>query len=260
MAGVGACCWIDFTRHRGVANGQAMVLAGIVVLTPAFVFLATSTVMAECVFSAGALTGRARRRARDPSTTGAAWGGGACGCCVSGGCLDPDRRAWRRSRRPSHTWCCTGDGGSWRSARSRRRPACCRGKSTLRPTRRQRPTVIAHGGTIAYSYRELLQMARPGDVRVAVTPGEVAVRAARNVAGIATRDVGAIIAPAAVPGRARKRAGSGLRRIPRAWQHGRGHRDDRDFNAIECGHSGRHCPIGRLVFLARLAASPPPLR
>ena len=51
MAGVGACCWIDFTRHRGVANGEAVLLAGIVVLTPAFVFLATSTVMAECVFS-----------------------------------------------------------------------------------------------------------------------------------------------------------------------------------------------------------------
>ncbi len=143
-----------------------MVLAGIVVLTPAFVFLATSTVMAECVFSAGALAGGARRRARDPSTTGAAWGGGACRCRVSGGCLDPDRGGGgdRRGHRIPGVAPAMAAAGDLRDHDGA--PACCRGSSTLRPTRRPPPTVIAHGGTIAYSYRDLLQMARPGDVRV----------------------------------------------------------------------------------------------
>ena len=51
MAGVGVACWIDFTRHRNVPADHALWLTLAVVLTPAFVFLATSTVMAECVFT-----------------------------------------------------------------------------------------------------------------------------------------------------------------------------------------------------------------
>ena len=78
MAGVGACCWIDFTRHRGVANGQAMLLAGIVVSTPAFVFLATSTVMAECVFSVALLLAVLAVERVIRATAGAASRGDAC--------------------------------------------------------------------------------------------------------------------------------------------------------------------------------------
>ena len=52
MVGVGVACWIDFTRHRERRRTrQALSLVAAIVLTPAFVFLATSTVMAECVFT-----------------------------------------------------------------------------------------------------------------------------------------------------------------------------------------------------------------
>ncbi|HWI18763.1 MAG TPA: hypothetical protein VNT81_13510 [Vicinamibacterales bacterium] len=51
MAGVGVACWWDFTRNRDVPGEQALWMAAAVALSPAFVFLATSTVMAECVFA-----------------------------------------------------------------------------------------------------------------------------------------------------------------------------------------------------------------
>jgi len=199
MAGVGACCWIDFTRHRGVANGQAMLLAAIVVLTPAFVFLATSTVMAECVFSVAlmlavlavervirgqpaqlrvaVLAGVALAAAVLIRTAGMAAIAAAVAYLVV-------HRRWRQLAICAITMA-----------------ACVLPWQIYAAANAPSPAdSFSHGGTIAYSYRELLQMARPGDVRVTVTPGEIAVRGVRNVAGIATRDVGAIIAPALVRG------------------------------------------------------------
>ena len=45
--------WIDLTRHRGVPATQATLLTTVTVLTPGLVFLATSTVMSDCVFALG---------------------------------------------------------------------------------------------------------------------------------------------------------------------------------------------------------------
>jgi hypothetical protein len=50
MAGVGVACFRDFTQ-RSLQAPLAAGLAIAVVSTPAFVFLATSTVMSECVFT-----------------------------------------------------------------------------------------------------------------------------------------------------------------------------------------------------------------
>lgn len=195
MAGVGVCCWIDFTRHRGVSNAQATLLAAIVVLTPAFVFLATSTVMAECVFTVVlmlAVLAVERVIRQEPTQLRAAMlagvslaavvlirSAGVAAIAAAIGFLVLHRR-WRQLAACAITAavCLL----PWQLYAAANAPSAT--------------DSFAHGGTIAYSYRELLQMARPGDIRVTVTPGEVAVRGVSNVVGIATRDVGAIIAPA----------------------------------------------------------------
>jgi hypothetical protein len=50
MLGAGAVCYYYFTRHRGVSHLYAAMIALVTVLNPAWVFLATSAVMSECVF------------------------------------------------------------------------------------------------------------------------------------------------------------------------------------------------------------------
>jgi hypothetical protein len=51
MLGVGVASYWYVTRQRGVARPIALLVSLAIVLTPAFVFLATSTVMSECVFT-----------------------------------------------------------------------------------------------------------------------------------------------------------------------------------------------------------------
>jgi hypothetical protein len=51
MFGVGLLSYRYFSRYRGVSASVAIWLAGAVVLTPGLVFLATSTLMTECVFT-----------------------------------------------------------------------------------------------------------------------------------------------------------------------------------------------------------------
>jgi hypothetical protein len=52
MAGVGILSFCHFRLQRGLPRISALVLCAATVLSPAFVFLATSTVMSECVFTA----------------------------------------------------------------------------------------------------------------------------------------------------------------------------------------------------------------
>ena len=194
MAGVGVCCWIDFTRHRGVPNAQATLLAGIVVLTPAFVFLATSTVMAECVFTVALMLAvlAVERVIRQESTQfrAAMLAGVSLAAVVlirsAGVAAIAAAIAYLLLHRRWHQLAVCAMTAAvcvlpWQLYAADNAPSAS--------------DSFAHGGTIAYSYRELLQMARPGDVRATVTPGEAVVRGVTNVAGIAARDVGAIIAP-----------------------------------------------------------------
>jgi hypothetical protein len=51
MMGVGAVCFQYLTAHRQMPWPQALMVSVATVLTPGFVFLATSSVMAECVFT-----------------------------------------------------------------------------------------------------------------------------------------------------------------------------------------------------------------
>ena len=76
MSGVAAAMYLHLVRHRSVPTLVATVVALIAALMPAFVFLATSTVMAEAVFTLGQLcvvlsVERAARAPAQDATRGA---------------------------------------------------------------------------------------------------------------------------------------------------------------------------------------------
>jgi hypothetical protein len=196
MLGAGLACWVDFTRHRGVPPLQALLLVTATVITPAFVFLATSTVMADCVFTfaqvlAVVLVERARR-AGDTATRPAIVAGVVAAAAVlfrtAGVAVVAAAIAYFVFAR------------RWRQAAAFAIVvAVCLAPWQLyarahAPTFEQR---LAHGGTIAFSYQQLMAMTRPGDTRSAgVSLGDTVQRIGRNVSGILTRDVGAVLVPA----------------------------------------------------------------
>jgi hypothetical protein len=199
MAGVGLACWIDLTRHRNVPGHHALWIAFAVVLTPSFVFLATSTVMAEGVFTLAQLvTVIAVERAvrRDRSDVPGPMAAGAMGAVTvlirtaglavlaAGIAHLLLQRRWRQAMVFAVT------------------AAAC-----LLPwelyARANAPTFeerLAHGGTFAYTYEQLLAMERPGAANTDVTGDEMAGRVGRNVTDILLRDVGAAIVPAVYRG------------------------------------------------------------
>ena len=62
------------------------------------------------------------------------------------------------------------------------------------PTSEER---LAHGGTISFSYEQLVAMERPGNTRSGpISIGDRITRAGRNIAGVLGRDTGAILVPA----------------------------------------------------------------
>ena len=196
MAGVGFACWVDFTRHRGVPPAPALLLVAAIVLTPALVFLATSTVMADCVFTfaqilAVVLVERARR-AGDSATRPAIVAGivGAAAMLVrtAGIAVVAAAIAYFLLAR------------QWRQAAVFAIVvAVCLAPWQLY-ARAHAPTIeerLAHGGTIAFSYQQLLAMARPGNTSAPrVSLGDTVQRMRRNVVGMVTRDVGAVLVPA----------------------------------------------------------------
>lgn len=194
MAGVGVVCWIDFTRNRGVTDEAALVLVAVVVLTPAFVFLATSTVMAECLFTLVQLLAvvLVERVTRQPPghTRAAVLAGIALAATLlirTAGIASLAAAvvflAWR---------------GRWRELTICALTVAACALPWQLYARAHAPSAdqrFAHGGTIAYSYQQLIAMARPGSVSSAVTSREIVSRGADNIGGIFTRDVGAILAP-----------------------------------------------------------------
>jgi hypothetical protein len=75
--------------------------------------------------------------------------------------------------------------------------AFCRGSFTRALTNPTMDERLAHGGTISFSYEQLVAMARPGRPESGyVSIGDRIARAGRNLAGIAGRDTGAILVPA----------------------------------------------------------------
>ena len=196
MLATGVVCWIDFTRHRDVPAPHALMLTAATVITPAFVFLATSTVMAECVFTLAQLVAvvLVERLVRDASgsdrgAVAAGFAGAAAilirllGVAVVGASIVYllIHRRWRHATVLAATvFVCIVPWQLYARANQ--------------PSLEER---IAHGGTIAYSYQQLLAMRRPADPRAGqASPVERIIRAGRNAGDIMGRDVGAVLVPA----------------------------------------------------------------
>jgi hypothetical protein len=195
MAGVGVACWIDLTRYREVPGVPALCIAFAVVLTPSFVFLATSTVMAEGVFTLAQLVTvlaveRAVRRERMD------WRGPAV-AGVMGAVTMLIRTAGLAVLAASIVYLVLQR--RWRQAAIFAVTAAACLLPWQLHARVNAPTYeerLAHGGTFAFTYEQLLAMERPGAADTDVSGGEMAVRVGRNLTDVLLRDVGAAIVPA----------------------------------------------------------------
>lgn len=183
-------------RHALPAPAAALVAVG-TAITPGFVFLATSTVMAECVFTVcqlvavvlaerSASTGAARPDAAlvlSAVAASAAMLVRTAGVAVGVACLLFllwDRR-WRQSLAyAAIVLACLLPWLAYARAHA--------------PTSDQR---LAHGGGIAYTYGQLLQMRR-GGVAASGQAGvsEIVARAPQNLVNVLGRDVGGVFVPA----------------------------------------------------------------
>lgn len=198
MIGAGALTYRYFAGYRQLDRGKAATIALLTALTPSFVFLATSTVMSECVFtlammaSVVALERAARaedltRARRDTAVaavaTTAAWLVRAPGAAfVAGGALF---LLWKRGWRTSLGFIavCAIAYAPWAAY-----------GAAHRSTNAER---VAHGGSVAYTYVELMLTRYGGDLRTGtVTIGELPARVAANFVNVFGHDMGAIVFPA----------------------------------------------------------------
>ena len=198
MIGTGALTYRYFAGDREIERGKAATIALLTVLTPGFVFLATSTVMAECVFTlaliASAVTIERVAHARDAGqsrfgivvaalTTTAAWLIRSAGLAlVAGGALFLwYRRGWRAAA--GFVAVCAISYAPWVLY-----------SIAHAPTSAER---AAHGGAAVYSYAELLQTQQGGDVSSSrVGLGEVPVRVWTQFVNVFGHDLGAVVFPA----------------------------------------------------------------
>lgn len=202
MLGVGAVLYRYLTTYRATPALPAAGIAVATVLTPAFVFLATSTVMAECVFTlaqvAAVVLIERSARARTPAGQfrAAALAGLAAGGAVltrtagvalllAAGLYLMKERAWRRAVAfAGAALVCIGPWLAYSAAHA--------------------PTALEsaeHGGPIAYAYSELFSMRRPGDPaagRMAV--GDLPAQLVRNAVDMLGRSVSGVIVPAFLRG------------------------------------------------------------
>lgn len=220
VAATAAMLWFDWTRHRGLSAANATLLVVATALTPSLVFLATSTVMADCVFmfaQVGAVILVERITRRDSTDAPAAVLAGvaaalamlirAAGIAVIVAALVylVLARRWRQAGIFAATVLICMLPWQWYAQRHA-------------PTFEER---LAHGGTIAFSYQQLLSVEHLGDPESAASVSSLAGRALRNVAEVASRDIGALVLPSIY----RTTAESGLETIsvggPRGGSMGR---------------------------------------
>ncbi len=200
VCGVGTACWFDFTRHRGLTRSQATLLVLATTLTPAIVFLATSTVMAECVFMltqviAVIVVERIRRLTAgdtmSPVIAGVASAAvilvrtAGVAVAVAAVLYLMLGRRWRQAAIYVTVVVVLMAPWQWYA-------------NVHAPSDADR---AAHGGTIVYSYSRLLTMARLNDPSSGDLPvTEMATRIAANIFGVFSRDIGGLILPMAYRG------------------------------------------------------------
>jgi hypothetical protein len=184
------------TREERIAPGGALLIVTATLVTPALVFLATSTVMAELVFAAvqiGAVLW-IERAVRDEPTTNTSTVVAALlsaaamlvrtaaialvvtavvRCCLA--------RRWRQGGIYLAMVIVALVPWQWYAYQHA-------------PTDDQR---VQHGGAMAYSYGQLMAMRRGGDLtRGQATLQDLPIRIGRNIESVVLRDVGALVAPA----------------------------------------------------------------
>lgn len=191
MFGTGLLTFRYLHDYREIGRGQAAAIAAITILTPGLVFLATSTVMSECVFtfalmgSANALERAARAQNSSQSrgtivlaalVTTAAWLIRSAGLAlVGGGVLF---LAWKRGWRAATGFLvvCMLSYAPWAAY-----------SSAHRPTLADR---AAHGGDVVGTFR----------LPLAIGMGNLGERAAGNAVNLFGRGIGAMIFPAGYRG------------------------------------------------------------
>jgi len=197
MLGAGGCTFLYARRERRLPMFLAGCVAIAVTLTPAFVFLATSTVMAECVFTVLQL---------------------ASVLVVERAAADPDEPRARRTAAmagalAAMTWLVRSAGivliaaALLRLVRTRRWPIVAMFVFILADcavpwliySQLHQPTAAdrdRNGGSIAVSYGDAIRLRIAGTASSGrISPGELPRRAARNALNVFGRDIGGIIAP-----------------------------------------------------------------
>lgn len=197
MCGVVAATYTYLVRYRAAPTAVAAIIAIITALMPAFVFLATSTVMSEIVFTFAqlclVLTIERSARVRGDHLTGAVAISGLLGgatLLLRAAGVAPVAAAavylWRRRGR--HAAVTFGIVA-----------ASCYTPWVWYAIANSDTDVerVRHGGSIAYGYSQLLQMQHGGYAAEGrVSLGGLAGRIAGNALDIAGRDVGAFLLPA----------------------------------------------------------------
>jgi len=201
MFGVAAAIYLHLARHRSVPAPVAAVVSVISVLIPAFVFLAASTVMAEAVFTLGQLcvvlsVERAARAPAHDATRGAIVGGVVAGLTLLirlagiAGVVASALYLWHRR--------------GWRVALVFTAVAamCYAPWAIYAAAKRDsQEEHVRHGGSVAYSYRDLLLMRYGGEAHTGlVTWADLPNRISGNLLNVAGRDIGAFILPAVYRG------------------------------------------------------------
>jgi hypothetical protein len=202
LIGVAIASYRFLVRYRGAAPWLAGAVAVLTALTPAFVFLATSTVMAECAFTLGqmGLVLAVERTAREPGPSRAR--GWLVLSAVIGAATVLIRSAGVAPLTAAGLYLVVRRG--WRAAAGFALAAALCYSPWAAYAAAHRPTDTerrAHGGAVAYSYGELLAMEKGGVAEGdRVGPAELVARVAANVMNIFGRDLGALILPAAYRG------------------------------------------------------------
>ncbi|MDP2389342.1 MAG: hypothetical protein Q8N52_03355, partial [Acidobacteriota bacterium] len=200
MLGVGLATYWYLARVYAAPRLMAGSVALITVVTPALVFLATSTVMAECAFTLGLLAmALVVERAVAPGSQSHLTIPLAA---VLGAATLLIRSAGIAALVAAALYLVTKRG--WRSAAGFAAVAALCYLPWALYAQAHRPTAearLAHGGTVAFSYADLLSMRSAGDtVSARIGWSDVPARVGANLVNVFGRDVGAVIFPAAYRG------------------------------------------------------------
>lgn len=185
MLGAGAIAAVYY-RDRSLPLPLAITLALVVMLTPSFVWLATSTVMSEPLFTLAQLAAVVLAARRRPLLSGVAIG--AATLIRSAGLpLLVGTAVWhllRRERRAAAQVLAT--------TLLVILPWVVYARVNATPIEQR----LAHGGAHVFTYWEQFRMRRAGDIQSGqVTARELPARVGASLIDIAGRDVGAIVLP-----------------------------------------------------------------